>query len=76
MSFLRIAKKGVLFSLVVVIATFIVQLIVSNVYSFLLQQYSLPKTELNLLMVSFFISFFFISFLSLVSDYWRMSKTM
>lgn len=75
MDILRIAKKSVLFSLVVLVATLVVKLIISNVYSFLLQHYSLPETELNLLMVSFFISFFFISFLSLISDYWRMSKT-
>lgn len=71
---LKISVRFIVFVIMVVIGTFMVEFMISYLYKLLLTYYSLPKTEFNLTFLSFSISFVFFTFLSMVSDYWGLSK--
>ncbi len=71
---LKIVVRVIFFITLIFLGAYFVEFIISSCYKFMLTQYSLPKVEFDITLLSFFISALFLTFISLISNYWNVSK--
>ncbi|GAF02062.1 hypothetical protein JCM21142_1688 [Saccharicrinis fermentans DSM 9555 = JCM 21142] len=74
MNYMKISIRFLLFTLLLLLATLIVEFIISNVYALLLEYYSLPKSDSNITFLSFVISLVFTSLLTYGTGFWHVSR--
>ena len=75
MNYIKIGIRFIKFVLVLIIATLIIEFLISKVYTLLLEYYALPKSDSNITVLSFVISLVFFGLLSFGTGYWQLSKT-
>ncbi len=71
---LKIVWRVVVFILSVLLVSYLLKFLIAIGYNFMLNQYSLPKIDFDVTLLSLFISTLFLAFLSVVSDYWKISR--
>ncbi|MGQ1787851.1 MULTISPECIES: hypothetical protein [unclassified Saccharicrinis] len=74
MNYIKIGIRFLLFAILLIVATFIIDFAITKIYSLLLEHYSLPKSDSNITVLSFFISLVFTGLLSFGTGFWHMSK--
>ncbi len=74
MNYVRIGIRFLFFTLLLLLATLLIEFLVSKIYSLLLEYYSLPKSDSNITLMSFIISLGFTGLLTYVTGYWQLSK--
>ena len=75
MNIIKIGIRVSLFVLIIILSTFLVEFSISQIYSLMVEYYSLPKSESDITILSFVISSVFIALLTMGSGYWRVSKS-
>ncbi len=71
---LKIICRVIFFIVFIFLGAYFVEFVISASYKFMLTRYALPKVEFDITLLSFFISALFLSFLSIISNYWKVSS--
>ena len=74
MNCLRLSIRFIIFSVLLMTVTFAVNFLINRVYGFLLDYYSLPKSDSNITLLAFLISLVFIGLLTYVIGFWKGCK--
>ncbi len=69
----KIVLRVFVFILSIIFCSYLVEFVISIGYKFMLTQYSLPKIDFDITLISFFISALFLTFLSVISNFWKVS---
>ena len=74
MNYIRTGIRVLIFIILLIGATLLLEFLITNVYTLLLAYYSLPKSDSDITVLSFLISLVFIGLLTYGTGYWQLRK--
>ena len=76
MKYIRISIRLLIFVILLIAATLLLEYLINNVYAQLLEYYSLPKSDSDITVLSFLISLVFVGILTYGTGYWHLRKAL
>ena len=74
MKYIRIGIRLLIFVILLIVATLLLEFFITNIYTLLLEYYSLPKSDSNITVLAFLIRLVFVGLLSYGTGYWHLRK--